>query len=423
MQLLKKDPLNLFFLLLILFGIPLNLLQNRYYDNSWTIGEWLISYAGGFVRRGLPGSLIYGVSASFSVNPVYIAWALSIISYLVLFAMIWATCRNKISTQLLLSPVILLAPIIGNYFVRKDTFVLACYGLTLLVIGSFAKRAERVTASGLVAINFLSILAILAHESFGFFGLPSMIFLLYLNNASRLVESGDTFRLSLISLSPSLLAFLASLMFKGSMSHAFSIHNSWQALANVLTTHGALSADTPVGAIDAIGWSTLRGLGLSLSTLNDFSFIIWIPAAWVITIYVCAGLFAGSALGESAISKQAIVFSQFLVISPLFVLGWDFGRWIFIWMASSALLHGFMSSCFPEFREKPARLLGYEDLCRRIVPQLRLTNWKKYLLLFVGIPVCCWSIKGFFLSMPLFCSLKLVERILTAIPKVLAFAG
>ena len=51
--------LQQFFILLIFFGIPLNLYKNNSYDSSWTIGEWLISYAGGFVRRGLPGELIH----------------------------------------------------------------------------------------------------------------------------------------------------------------------------------------------------------------------------------------------------------------------------------------------------------------------------------------------------------------------------
>ena len=51
--------LQQFFIILIFLGIPLNLYKNNSYDNSWTIGEWLISYAGGFVRRGLPGELIH----------------------------------------------------------------------------------------------------------------------------------------------------------------------------------------------------------------------------------------------------------------------------------------------------------------------------------------------------------------------------
>ena len=57
-----KFSLDSFFITLIILGIPLNLYKNRFYDNTWTVGEWLISYAGGFVRRGLPGEVIYLIS-------------------------------------------------------------------------------------------------------------------------------------------------------------------------------------------------------------------------------------------------------------------------------------------------------------------------------------------------------------------------
>jgi len=55
----KQSSFEILFTLLIILSIPLNLYKNRFYDNSWTVGEWLISYAGGFVRRGLPGELIH----------------------------------------------------------------------------------------------------------------------------------------------------------------------------------------------------------------------------------------------------------------------------------------------------------------------------------------------------------------------------
>ena len=53
-----KITIEGFLISLIVLGIPLNLYKNRFYDNSWTVGEWLISYAGGFIRRGLPGQVI-----------------------------------------------------------------------------------------------------------------------------------------------------------------------------------------------------------------------------------------------------------------------------------------------------------------------------------------------------------------------------
>ena len=39
----RKYSFEIFFTILIILGIPLNLYKNRFYDNSWTVGEWLIS--------------------------------------------------------------------------------------------------------------------------------------------------------------------------------------------------------------------------------------------------------------------------------------------------------------------------------------------------------------------------------------------
>ena len=48
-----------FLLSLIFFGIFLNIFKNRLYDNDWTVGEWLLSYSGFLIMRGLIGKYIY----------------------------------------------------------------------------------------------------------------------------------------------------------------------------------------------------------------------------------------------------------------------------------------------------------------------------------------------------------------------------
>ena len=73
-----KLSINIFFICLIVLGIPLNLYKNRFYDNSWTVGEWLISYAGGFVRRGLPGEIIHYISTTYSISPILLIWLFSV---------------------------------------------------------------------------------------------------------------------------------------------------------------------------------------------------------------------------------------------------------------------------------------------------------------------------------------------------------
>ena len=63
-----KITIEGFLISLIILGIPLNLYKNRFYDNSWTVGEWLISYSGGFIRRGLPGQVIFYLSSNFDIK-------------------------------------------------------------------------------------------------------------------------------------------------------------------------------------------------------------------------------------------------------------------------------------------------------------------------------------------------------------------
>ena len=74
----KNVFLERFLLTLLFFGLILNLLKNRLYDNDWTVGEWLISYPGSFIRRGLIGKLIYIFSKNLQINPIYFIWFICI---------------------------------------------------------------------------------------------------------------------------------------------------------------------------------------------------------------------------------------------------------------------------------------------------------------------------------------------------------
>ena len=63
---------GIIFLICILFGIPINLVSNNSYDAGWTIVEWLVSYQGGFIRRGLTGSIIYTLTSNLNINPIFL---------------------------------------------------------------------------------------------------------------------------------------------------------------------------------------------------------------------------------------------------------------------------------------------------------------------------------------------------------------
>ena len=167
----QKFSFEILFTLLIILGIPLNLYKNRFYDNSWTVGEWLISYAGGFVRRGLPGELIHFISTKYSLGPIFIVWVFSIVSLVALILLLLNFCKNLFEKSFLLSQLIILAPLSENYFVRKDTFLMLLYGLSLLVMKAlYHKSINKLIA--ILSVNFISMVAIFSHESYGIWGLP-----------------------------------------------------------------------------------------------------------------------------------------------------------------------------------------------------------------------------------------------------------
>lgn len=403
LKFLKHGFIVYFFSFLIVFGIPYNLSQNRWYDNTWTIGEWMISYAGGFVRRGLPGSLIYHFSIAFRLNPVYVIWALSVSSYILLALLLWKFCSGKFNAAFLLSPVVLLSPVISSdTFVRKDAMILALYGACLLAIQYWqSKRISNLVAFSL--LNLFSCFAIFSHETFSFWGLPSIIllasFVLTGTSFAGLKEIGK----ACIFLSPSLLAFVVCMSARGSLIQALKIHQSWQAFTHVISSYGAMYASEPIpGAVRALSWTLKDTLGFIRIGLNDFSLFLWIPAVWMLTIYMCMNLFVWES-GDQVLSslKRNIVLFQFLVSGPLLLVFNDYGRWIFLWITSSALLCGLIYDIVAVTGLKSPRI-ATDLVVKNIAPGFPLVGSKSYILLFVAVPIGSWTIERYWSSTPVF---------------------
>ena len=164
-----KLSIDKYFISLILLGIPLNLYKNRFYDNSWTIGEWLISYAGGFVRRGLPGQIIHYISNAYLVSPILLVWLFSVSALISLVTLLLHFCKDTFQKSFLLSQLIILAPISEDYLIRKDTLLVLLYGLSLQALKFFDQKKIS-QFSCILCVNLFSIIGILSHEAYGIWG-------------------------------------------------------------------------------------------------------------------------------------------------------------------------------------------------------------------------------------------------------------
>ena len=395
----RKYSFEIFFTILIILGIPLNLYKNRFYDNSWTVGEWLISYAGGFVRRGLPGELIHFISYQYSFSPILLVWLFSICALLSLALLLLNFCKNLFDKSFLLSQLIILAPLSEDYFVRKDAFLVLSYGLSLLIMKAlYQKRVKKLIT--ILAVNFISMIAIFSHESYGIWGLPSLLIIFFLFEKNDRKNTFRSFLYATLFLMPSIFSFFLCWFFKGDINHSLMIHQSWQSLGEIMPSISALYEKEPSGAIAAIGWGTSQVFTSSL--LSQFNlFIFWHPGMWVLTIHIAMRLFIGKKKDLNQKLKRTIVCSQLIAFVPMFLFV-DIGRWIFMWLTSSALLFSFLYQTFGQRKLVYfLSILRGENLLTKIIPEFTSTKIYNYVLLFFGIPHCCWSVGRYLISNPI----------------------
>lgn len=372
--------------------------------DSWQITEWLINYQGGFVRRGLPGELIFRLSSHIGIGANVIAVILSLVIFFIIFILLFIKVRNYFSIAFLLSPVVLGSAAYQNFIVRKDGLGVLCFILCLLVskkIGS--------TKLKFITLNLISSFAIVSHESFIFFGIPAILIVNTEVHKFRFTGYLRELFSTSLKLFPTFLIFFITAYAHGTKETAILINQSLLDLWFQIEPNNPCNCFLrPGGSIDALQWSTSQGLSLSRSLVHAYSHGIWVPLAWIITIAICFFITINfyreipASLGVESNSldrKLRLITSllfQLLVIFPLFILGWDFGRWIFIWITSSIAFFAFNNESLPTPLEllstkiRGALTLGF--------PYYKLNYWP---LLFIGIPECCWSVYKLIQSMPL----------------------
>jgi len=139
---------------------------NVYVKSNWVMGDWLINYRGGFVRRGLPGEVALRAGRLLHVSPMYIVLLMQLLAYGAAFYSVWRLlARTNWSAWvlvMLVSPATLafqvLDPIAGF---RKEEILIGGLGLLLVAL------VERPPA-GAWLVLYLAVLGVfsaLSHES------------------------------------------------------------------------------------------------------------------------------------------------------------------------------------------------------------------------------------------------------------------
>jgi hypothetical protein len=364
--------------------------------NNWCMTECLINYAGGFVRRGLPGELaLFGSSIS-GISPNII---IVIACFLLLVGLILFYCRKvtrKMPAFLIFSPIVLGIPAFNDFLVRKDTLCIAILILCLII-----EKTKYPILLKNILINLLGITAILSHEGFIFYGFLSIVTYRYFRSEKKLINI-------IISFSPMILTFAISSIYHGDELTALAINKS---LISVWHSIDPSDKDInfPSCAITSLKYSLTNCPWMGYSVLWEISYHIYTPIAWLATIIICYGYLLefivvnpseiNGVISSHEVEKSrlfAILTAQLIFISPLLMIGWDYGRWIFLWTASSLAIY------LLGLNWNDRILLKVTTYVAGVQKKIRLP-WtpQKWHLLFFGIPVCSWSVFSYLHATPL----------------------
>jgi len=408
--------------------------ESCHYD----IAEWLISWEGGFVRRGLPGTLL-NLLSSIHLNPVALIKTTAIASYLCLATAILKLGSHRFRLSLLLSPVLLLAPLSQGFFYKKDTFLLAIYIAMMLVLKRClqtrtnpARENDQSTFpwAGALAFNAMALVVLLFHEGFFLLILPSsLILILTLIKRNRHRKRAQWLAITL-SL-PSVLWLTLATRYNGQGIDISAIEQGWHELAQHHANLGWLNGNSTLEPLKYLSHSTGDALKQSLTKHFQalYFYVAPEPLIWIILALLMIGLMLHGTLPREGLpssesTPETPAAQRFLDLTliaslhlfcllPLFAVAIDWGRWLFYLSIGS-----FTTYCLAT---DPPRMQGQntwipDSGSAHLPAKASIPLPPRYLLLAVGIPMVTWSPAGAISTMPVYDLWRGIKSIYQAFP-------
>ena len=318
-QLLRKSlP---YFFIIVLITTVVGTLLGYLGHNSWKMGDWLINYQGGMVRRGFLGEIIYQLAQLTHINPGFYVIVFQCFFYSVFLFFSYALLKKQHSllpyTLLIFSPFIFtfqINDLQGGF--RKEII----YFSILAYITWSASMKEYKSFEKIFYITLLFYpVVILTHEMLAIF-LPYLL-VVYLSVTT--LNRKKFFWISLLTL-PSVVSFIASIYFYGTALQEVEIFNS--IARENYTIKG--------GAISWLDRDSSFGFEAVLKRIHDrhylyyFFLVVGISLLAYIPVYKTLKVIVENRL------SFLLVLVSIVGSSTLFVVAVDWGRFIYIHLVS-----------------------------------------------------------------------------------------
>jgi hypothetical protein len=289
---------------------------------AWLLGDWIIDYSGGFIRRGLFGEFTWQAHLLSGIDRTFLTQAIQISSYLgfTLFTFLLFLSRRESfpSWLILLSPAVTFFPLATYGSFRKEILLLFLFSLFLFVSSRKGKVGD---FSPLVMILGFP-LVLLSHEGMFFF-LPLLMLGLWLERTER----GKGLRDQLLTQA----AFVLPALVTTAVLSAFSGGTA----QGQLICARALESGLPESVCNgAILW-----LGVPFETFgNQVAYLV--ENAQYLQVYSLSALLASLPFWLVRFDRLSVaaIWVGVLGVMPLFLLAADWGRWIYTFVGLLSLI-------------------------------------------------------------------------------------
>lgn len=309
-----KKFFELFLCSIVLYFIY-NILNHLFYFYSigghpWVQGDWLINSIEVNVRRGILGSIIIYLSKLIKINPIVLTIILQFLIFtysIILSFQLIKNIKTKYSFLLILSPLFYLPhwsfSLISSF--RKEILIYISFLLIFKIKNSKFYLY--------LSISFL-IIAMVGHEM-TIFLLPAWLYVLYTLYTKNIFKKQKIFFVLFISI-------IIVILF-----YAILNKNAPPSLVcKPLTTYINESfciGNTAIGWLDKSYLYALERIKFEIFKNSNYLFFIIYFLSFLNLYYYC------HILKKDHFFKIALVIS-FISTLPLFILGYDWGRWISI---------------------------------------------------------------------------------------------
>ena len=354
-------------------------LLNARVAHPWIVGEWLINYSGGFVRRGLLGQGLLLTHRVTGLPLVGLTGGLQVLLYAAFYASLLPLLRGVRWSlpllALLLSPATLAFTVLDPpTSVRKE--VLLFLSLSLCIRAVLSRRARQWQV--VLALSIVAPLLILTHEALAVF-LPYLLLPLLVSVA----RPRDAIRLAMLPVALTAIALAAIVAHPGGNGAAQAV------CASVGGHLPGAATDVCHGAIAYLALTPAQARAETLRAIHFYRYGSRYPFPMLLALLPIVLLFwRRLRVGDPATAKLLLVTLLSLLVSlPLFVIARDWGRWVEIHVTCLLLLFLLL--------ERPRFLAAQDDVAEAETAGLKLPIRKasrSLQLLGLAVYATCWTL-------------------------------